>query len=320
VIDALVSTEEINLEASELREAFTSMLTIRRVEERLLQLFAQGKITGTVHTCIGQEVSAVGVISALRKKTDVVWSNHRGHGHYLAYTDNVDALIAEIMGKRTGICKGVGGSQHLQQDGFYSNGILGGTAASAVGSAFAERALGRDSVTVVFLGDGAMGEGIVTESMNMAALWKLPVIFVVENNGIAQTTPTELEHAGDIAKRAETFGIRSWEMRADDVLRVGSIMTDLAAATRRGEGPAYLMLHTYRLSSHSKGDDTRTPEHIESLKAADPLMALYAAFKRFDPAWLQALESALNTRIDRAVASADASSPLTVDELPRVAR
>lgn len=316
--ESLVSPEAVDLEGSELREAFTSMLTIRRVEERLLQLFAQGKITGTVHTCIGQEVSAVGVISALRKRSDVVWSNHRGHGHYLAYTDNVDALIAEIMGKRSGICRGVGGSQHLHEDAFYSNGILGGTAASAVGSAFAERTLGRDSVTVVFLGDGAMGEGIVAESMNMAALWKLPVIFVVENNGIAQTTPTELEHAGNLSERAKPYGIRSHEMRAENVLDVENVMSGLVDAARSGEGPAFLMLHTYRLASHSKGDDTRSAQHIEALKAADPLMALYTTFKRFDPSWLEQIESALSARIDQAVAIAESSTPLSIDEMPKV--
>src|SRR5512139_1277806 len=170
---------------------YERLYTIRRFEETLLENFPRGVFFGTTHTSLGQEADAVGVLSHLRQE-DVVFSNHRGHGHFLAAGGDPYALFAELMGKATGVCGGRGGSQHLHWENFYSNGILGGTVPQAVGMALAEKLKGSHSITVVFLGDGTLGEGVVYEALNMAALWNAPILFALENNGIAQTTPIEL--------------------------------------------------------------------------------------------------------------------------------
>lgn len=291
------------------------MLTIRATEEALLSLHASGQLRGTVHTCIGQEPCAVGVVSVLETARDVIWSNHRGHGHYLAATDDVEGLVAEVMGKATGTCKGIGGSQHLQRGGYYSNGILGGIAPCAVGSALAEQAKGTGAAAVVFLGDGAMAEGAVTESLNAAALWKLPLLFVVEHNGWAQSTPTHLEHAGDIATRGTTFGIPTVQLVADDVIEVRDAARALVARARAGDGPALLLLRTYRIAPHSKGDDTRSAEHVAQLRSIDPLVAMTERLRQREPDAVRAIEVEVRSRIDGAVAASVEAPSLSPREL-----
>ncbi len=167
---------------------YRSMVRIRRFEETVLAEFSHGAFYGTTHTSLGQEADAVGVLDSLQAG-DVVFSNHRCHGHFLAYGGDMRALFAELMGKASGVCGGRGGSQHLHWRNFYSNGILGGTLPIATGAALAEKRLGSGVATVVFLGDGALGEGVVYESLNFASLWGAPVLFVLEDNHWAQTTP-----------------------------------------------------------------------------------------------------------------------------------
>jgi TPP-dependent pyruvate/acetoin dehydrogenase alpha subunit len=255
-------------------ELYRQMITIRTVEERLLKLFSEGHLNGTVHTCLGQEACAVGVVNALDRVRDILFSNHRCHGHFLAYSDNVDGLIAELMGRSTGVCGGVGGSQHLHERNFYSNGIQGGIVPVAAGMAFAEKMKSSSAIAAVFLGDGTFGEGVVYETFNMAALWSLPILFVAELNGYAQSTPTALEHAGDIETRAESFGIRSLAIDADDVLCVHQAGSHLISQVRESNRPALLCLRTYRLGPHSKGDDTRPAQEIERNRLRDPLLRL----------------------------------------------
>ena len=182
------------------------MYFIRRFEESLLDLFSAGKIDGTVHTYVGQEADAVGVVDHLERERDVIVSNHRCHGHYLAFTDDAAGLMLEIMGKKGGTCGGKGGSQHLCNGNFYSNGVLGSTLPVAAGMALAEKQRGTGAVTVAFLGDGTLGQGVVYETLNLASLWRLPILFVVENNFYAQSTPSHLNLAGAIAGRGA--GIR----------------------------------------------------------------------------------------------------------------
>ena len=172
-----------------LRAMYETMALIRAVETSLLDLFGKGKLRGTVHTGIGQEAIAAGVLAALDLERDVICSNHRGHGHYLAYCGDAKGLIAEVMGLPVGVCRGVGGSQHLHKRNFYSNGILGGMAPVSVGMALAEKTSKSGAVVVQFAGDGALAEGAFYESFNIAALWKLPYMLVVEDNGYAQSTP-----------------------------------------------------------------------------------------------------------------------------------
>jgi TPP-dependent pyruvate/acetoin dehydrogenase alpha subunit len=245
------------------------MRLIREVETTILDLFSENKLSGTSHTCLGQEADAVGVINALDRNRDTVWSNHRGHGHFLAYSGDVNGLVAEVMGRQSGVCGGRGGSQHLCLGRFHSNGVLGGIAPVAVGTALADRDTG--AITTAFLGDGTMGEGVLYEALNMAALWAAPVLFVVEDNGIAQTTPKELAVSGFIDERARPFGIRDFACRSTDVNAIHKVARE-AIEYVRGEGkPAWFYLETVRLGPHSKGDDTRHDDTLAVLRQRDPL-------------------------------------------------
>jgi TPP-dependent pyruvate/acetoin dehydrogenase alpha subunit len=252
---------------------YHQMLRIRRFEETVLELFPQGVFYGTTHTYIGQEANAVGVLSHLQEG-DVVVSNHRCHGHFLAYGGSMTGLAAELMGRHTGICGGRGGSQHIHWRDFYANGILGGTVPLAVGMALAERKMGSERIVFSFIGDGTLGEGVVYESLNMASLWNLPVLFIVENNRYAQSTPVELHLAGDIASRFEAFGIPAVAINENDIHTIGSVAGERVESVRSGEGPQALVIATYRFGPHSKGDDHRDPDEIAEYRAADPLGAL----------------------------------------------
>jgi TPP-dependent pyruvate/acetoin dehydrogenase alpha subunit len=290
------------------------MFQIRTVEESLLELYSRGLLFGTVHTCIGQEACAVAVTQALDRHRDVIWSSHRGHGHYLAFTGDLQGLISEVLGKASGACGGVGGSQHLHSSNFYSNGILGGTIACAVGCAFAEKFKGTGAVVVVFFGDGALGEGIVYESFNVASLWGLPVLFVLEDNGYAQSTPKRYEHAGDVATRADSFRIPTTKLRATNVREVNLAARSIVDEIRRESRPQLLALETFRLAPHSKGDDTRSPEEPAVLKKVDPLRFLRQELCAIDPDRLDRLESDVAQEIEHYVATA------TKDETMDLAR
>lgn len=289
---------------------YRDFYTIRRTEEILLELYSQGRLFGTVHTCIGQEPVAIGVMRALDLERDVVWSNHRGHGHYLAYSDDVEGLVAEVMGRATGICGGVGGSQHLHAQNFYTNGVLGGTVACAVGAALAEKVRGQGAIAVVFMGDGALGEGIVYESLNLAAIWELPILFVLEHNGIAQTTPTAAVHAGELAARAAAFGIETAEVEAADIRSVRAA-AETAVQTVRGESrPYFLIAHTIRLMPHSKGDDTRSESELAELSSRDPLIALRELLDGSEVGGRTTIEAEVEQRLLRAVEAAEAAPSL----------
>ena len=257
-----------------LADLYRSMLRIRRFEETVLGEFSRGYFFGTTHTYIGQEANAVGVLRNIAPE-DIVVSNHRSHGHFLAYGGDMRALFAELMGKSTGVCGGRGGSQHLHWKNFYSNGVLGGTSPIGTGIALAEKFNQRDTVTITFLGDGALGEGILYESLNMASLWSAPVLFVLENNHIAQTTPTEINLAGNIANRFNAFGIDTEELDTSNVLKIQSSAARAISEVRKKFSPQALILNTYRFGPHSKGDDTRPEEEILELrKTRDPISIL----------------------------------------------
>jgi len=250
---------------------YRQLLRIRLFEETVLDAFPKGVFYGTTHTYLGQEANAVGVLAHLNPG-DIVFSNHRCHGHFIAYGGDPRALFAELMGKATGVGGGKGGSQHLHWKDFYSNGVLGSTAPVAVGAALAEKAKGSQASTVIFLGDGALGEGVVYESLNIASLWKAPILFVLENNHIAQTTPIELALAGDIAARFTAFGIPCTELDSSDVIEISRLAENEIAALREQGGPRSIVLHTQRFGPHSKGDDTRDEELMAKLRAErDPV-------------------------------------------------
>jgi TPP-dependent pyruvate/acetoin dehydrogenase alpha subunit len=251
---------------------YREMLLIRRTEERILELFARGKVSGTTHTCMGQEANSVGIIGQLDSQKDFVVSNHRCHGHFIAFGGPLQGLICEILGLESGVCGGRGGSQHLKYGHFFSNGIQGGGAPIACGLALGEIKSGnRDSVTVFCLGDGTLGQGVLYESLNMAALWNLPVLFLLENNGYAQTTPVEIGVSGSITGRASPFGIEADEIESTDVRDIYAFGARAIDFVRTKRKPYWAVVHTCRLCAHSKGDDTRSPDEIEILQSKDPL-------------------------------------------------
>jgi TPP-dependent pyruvate/acetoin dehydrogenase alpha subunit len=281
---------------------YEQMFTIRRFEESLLEMFSQGKLVGTTHTYIGQEADAVGVIAHLEPERDVVFSNHRCHGHYIAFTDDLYGLLCEVMGKPDGTCGGKGGSQHLCNGNFYSNGVQGSIVPVSTGIALAEKQKGSGAVTTVFLGDGTLGQGTVYECLNMASLWRLPMLFVVENNEYAQTTPRGLAMAGSIPERAAAFGIATDEHDTTDVAEIHAAAGTAVERIRATGEPFFLVLHTYRFSPHSKGDDFRAAEEIEARRRRDPLVIAGA---RLDDARRAELEAGCERRLAETVEAAE---------------
>mgnify|MGYP001067268373 CR=1 FL=1 len=293
------------------RGAYSQMLRIRRFEEQVLDLFPSGLFYGTTHTYIGQEANAVGVLQHL-KKDDIVVSNHRCHGHFLAYGGDMSALAAELMGKQSGVCGGRGGSQHLHWQNFYANGVLGGTVPIAVGMALAAREADRGEVVFAFMGDGTLGEGVVYESLNMASLWSLPVLFIVENNRYAQSTPVHMNLAGSIEGRFDAFGIPVQAIDTTDVRDIHSAAAEAVELPRSGK-PGALVLQTYRFAPHSKGDDSRDPDEIEAYRKADPL-PLQA--ERLDDQARESIHAAVAEEVETAferAKNAPESSSLGVD-------
>ncbi len=248
---------------------------IRLTESLLLKLFGQGLLSGTTHTALGQELCQMAVVRALNDPNDVIVSNHRNHGHFLTYSGDFLGLIAEIMGREAGVCNGRGGSQHIAYRNFHSNGVQAGMMAIAVGHAMAAKLRGRTSVVAAMIGDGTLGQGLVYESMNMASIWALPLLFVVEHNGIAQTTPTAWTMGGCIMKRGEAFGLQTWRFddAQPDFLERVEHAVDWVRTERR---PGFLVIDTKRKGPHSKGDDLRGVLEMDAIGSRDPLQHLGA--------------------------------------------
>lgn len=250
---------------------FKKMILIRAFETVALDLFSKGKIQGTTHTCIGQEANAVGIVSCINKN-DYIFSNHRNHGHYVAFTDDVEGLLLELMGNESGVSSGLGGSQHIHNDHFLSNAIQGGIVSNAAGMALAQKLKKSDNIVVCFMGDGTFGEGNVYEALNMSSLWDLPILFAIENNKYAQSTPIELCLAGKISKRFEAFNIETDELESFNVFEINKMAEKAINKVRENSKPFGLIINTYRFSPHSKGDDYRDKKEIESMKKFDPLI------------------------------------------------
>ncbi len=244
------------------------MLFIRRFEEALLRLFQEGHLNGTTHTCIGQEPIPVSLMPLLRE-SDYVFSNHRGHGHYLARFLDPEGLMCEILGREGAVCHGVGGSQHIRRGGYFSTGVQGESVPVGVGVGVRLKREAPGSVAVTFIGDGTWGEGSVYEGLNMAALWSVPVVVICENNQIAQSTPLASNMAGSVAGRAAAFGVRYCEIEQSTPAAMREPLSEILNQVRETSEPAVVEVKTRRLSSHSKGDDTRDAAEIEGLKAAD---------------------------------------------------
>lgn len=292
---------------------YHTMYRIRRFEETVLEEFKRGVFSGTTHTYLGEEADAAGVISSLREQ-DIIVTNHRCHGHFLAYGGEMRPLFAELMGKATGVCGGRGGSQHLHWRNLYSNGIQGGIVPIAAGMAWAEKRKGSQAVAVVFIGDGTLGQGVVYETLNMAKLWDLPLLVVLENNGIAQTTPTPSAQVGHLTGRFTAFDWSARELDTSDVMEIAPIAERTIAEIRAGSGPQALILNTVRFGPHSKSDDTRPVEAIEALKAVRDPIRISAA--RLDPAVISEIQAQVENEVHQAFEQALAD-PFPVMEASR---
>ncbi len=239
---------------------YRQMVKIRVFEDNANKLYLDAKMPGLTHMYSGEEAVAVGICEAL-EVTDKITSTHRGHGHCVAKGADFREMFCELLGKEEGYCRGKGGSMHIadQSNGnLGANAIVGGSMGIATGSALRAKLQGADDVTVCFFGDGATAQGLMYEVMNMAALWKLPVIYACENNGYSEYTKTDEIAAGEITARAEAFGIEAHKVDGQDVLAVNKLTADLVARARKGEGPFFIELMTYRYHGHHVGDINRT--------------------------------------------------------------
>ena len=257
---------------------YSQMARIRAFEEKVNDLYLNAIMPGLAHLCIGQEAIAVGVCEALNTE-DYITSTHRGHGHCLAKGASADRMFAELLGKAAGYCRGKGGSMHIadpDSGNLGANAIVGGSAGIATGAAFSAKQLGTGQVAVCFFGEGALGQGLFYEVMNMAQLWSLPVIYVCENNLYNEYTHFTEATAGEILDRPRAFGIYAEEIDGQDVRVVHESVQRLVERARQGEGPAFLLCHTYRYHGHHVGDIDRAyyrskEEERDWISNRDPL-------------------------------------------------
>ena len=302
------------VEADQLLRFYRQMLRIRLFEEQVNQLYLSAKMPGLAHLYIGQEAVAVGVCEALRRD-DYITSTHRGHGHCLAKGAAVDRMFAELLGKLPGYCRGKGGSMHIadQETGnLGANAIVGGSAGIATGAALSAKMRGTDQVAVCFFGEGAVGQGLLYEVMNMASLWKLPVIYVCENNQYNEYTHYRETTTGDIQARVKGFGIPAETIDGQSVTLVHQSMSALVKKARHGEGPAFLICNTYRYYGHHVGDIDRSyyrakSEEEEWKSKRDPLRLLAQkidAKKLVAAGFLAHIEAQVKKEIDDGVAAA----------------
>src|SRR5262245_3884426 len=292
-------------------EMYRQMVAIRLFEERVNDLYTRALMPGLAHLYIGEEAVAVGVCSALRRD-DYITSTHRGHGHCLAKGAAPDRMFAELLGKRAGYCKGKGGSMHIadpETGNLGANAIVGGSAALATGAAFSSKYLQQDRVVVCFFGEGALGQGVLYESMNLAQLWTLPVIYVCENNLYNEYTHFTETTAGDIMSRATAFGLASASVDGQDVRAVYAVVAPLVERARRGEGPAFVLTNTYRFRGHHVGDVSREyyrakEEEQRWMAERDPIATLATHMVDSglaDRDALERIDAELAAEMDRAV-------------------
>ncbi len=308
-VEEPVSPKEISAVSREQwLHMYEQMLKIRVFEENVNILYTTAKMPGLAHLYVGEEAIAVGVCEALRRD-DYITSTHRGHGHCLAKGASVDLMYAELLGKEAGYCKGKGGSMHIadQSTGnLGANAIVAGSTGIATGAAFSSKMRGTDQVTVCFFGDGALGQGLLYEVMNMASLWKLPVIYVCENNLYNEYTHYSETTAGDMSARAKAFGILTEEINGQDVRAVYATAQRLVERARHGEGPAFLLCNTYRYHGHHVGDIQRSyyrskEEEEQWRTERDPLKLLVEWMteqQMLDATTLEQIEQRVRTEIE----------------------
>jgi TPP-dependent pyruvate/acetoin dehydrogenase alpha subunit len=304
---------------------YRQMVRIRRFEEQVNELYTRALMPGLAHLYIGEEAVAVGICEALRK-TDYVTSTHRGHGHCLAKGATPDRMFAELLGKEAGYCRGKGGSMHIADPAtgnLGANAIVGGSAGIATGAALTAKRLKTDQVTVCFFGEGALGQGVLYEVMNLAALYKLPVIYACENNLYTEYTHFSETTAGDILARGTAFGVHSESVDGQDVRAVHAAARKLVSRARQGEGPALLVCNTYRYTGHHVGDINREyyrskQEEQEWKTKRDPIKNMgdwLVSQKLVNASELQKIESEVGEEMTAAVEFAIAAPYPSVEQV-----
>jgi len=316
----------MTIDKEKLVEMYTKLLTIRRFEERSLELLHAGELPGAVHAYIGEEAVAVGVCANLRPD-DRITSTHRGHGHIIAKGGDVKLMMAELFGRETGYCKGKGGSMHIADFSIGilgACGIVGGGLPIATGSGLAAKLQGSDQVTVCFFGDGAANQGSFHESVNLASIWKLPVIYVCENNRYAVTTPASYAlSVKDVADRKAAYGIPGAVVDGQDVVAVHEATAEAVSRARSGSGPSLVECKTYRYMGHVGGEEIfrgvpyRTNEEIDEWKRnKDPITNFEASLVKMGALTREeaaGIDQQIKTQLDEAVSFAK-QSPLPAPE------
>ena len=314
----------MNIPKEKLADIYLKMAQTRRFEETAARLFVEGKVHGTAHFCIGEEATGVAVCAALTRE-DLIGQTLRGHNQAIGKGMSIDKMMAEFLGKETGYCHGRGGCMHIADSASGSlgaNGIVGGGIPIAVGAAFAQQYKGLDSITVSFFGDGATNEGSFHEAVNLAAVWKLPIIFVCVNNYYAMSTPLKAQmNIEDLSLRAKAYGIRGESMDGNDAIAIYEAALEAKEYVRHN-GPMLLVLNTYRHMGHSKSDpqNYRTKDEVEAWKKRDPFVIMRSrlmAEASFTAAELDALDERAVRDIAKAVEYAEASPEPQVEEALR---
>jgi len=304
---------------------YRQMMAIRLFEDQVNELYTRALMPGLAHLYIGEEAVAVGVCEALRAD-DYITSTHRGHGHCLAKGASPDRMFAELLGKEAGYCRGKGGSMHIADPAtgnLGANAIVAGSTGIATGAAFSAKRLGTGQVAICFFGEGALGQGVLYEVMNLAQLFKLPVIYVCENNLYTEYTHFSETTAGDIAARATAFGLEAATVDGQDVRVVHEAANRLVSRARAGEGPGFLLCNTYRYHGHHVGDINR--EYYRSKQEEqlwktqrDPIRLLtnwLVEQHHVDSAVFERIQSELQSEMEKAVAFAVAAPYPTLDEV-----
>jgi len=304
---------------------YRRMVMIRLFEEQVNELYTRALMPGLAHLYVGEEAVAVGICEALRP-TDYITSTHRGHGHCLAKGASPDRMFAELLGKEAGYCRGKGGSMHIADPAtgnLGANAIVGGSTGIATGAALSSKRLGTGQVAVCFFGEGALGQGVLYEVMNLAALWKLPVIYVCENNLYTEYTHYSETTAGDILARGTAFGVQAEAVDGQDVRAVNATAQKLVDRARKGEGPAFLLCNTYRYTGHHVGDINREyyrskQEEQEWKTKRDPIKNLVdwlISEKLAESASVTAIETEVRAEMKSAVEFAIAAPYPGVEEV-----
>jgi acetoin:2,6-dichlorophenolindophenol oxidoreductase subunit alpha len=314
----------VRIPNEKLTELYLKMAQTRHFEEAAARLFTEGKVHGTAHFCIGEEATGVGVCCAL-ENDDLIAQTHRGHNQAIGKGMRIDLMMAEFLGKENGYCHGRGGCMHIADASVGSlgaNGIVGGGIPIAVGAALTQKYRGQDAMTTCFFGDGATNEGAFHEALNLASVWRLPILFVCVNNYYGMSTPLRAHmNIDDISVRAKSYGIRGEAMDGNDVLAIYEATLEAKEYVKR-EGPMLLVLNTYRIMGHSKSDPQvyRSKEEVESWKRLDPILQFRNRLVKdgsFTAAELDALDERALRDIEEAVAFAEGSPEPLVEEALR---